>query len=47
MSTCLSVSDVDGHKILLEVQIVVSIRIKNPKNVRGDLGGVTYNKFPE
>ena len=43
--TCVSVGDIYRHKIFLEVQIVISIRVKYTENMRGDLGGVTYNKL--
>ena len=41
--TCVPVGDIYRHQILLEVQIVISIRIKYTENMRGDLGGVTFS----
>ena len=42
--TCVPVGDIYRHQILLEVQIVISIRIKYTENMRGDLGGVTLSQ---
>ena len=42
--TCVPVGNIYRHQIFLEVQIVISIRIKYTENMRGDLGGVTYRR---
>ena len=43
--TCIPVGDIYRHQIFLEVQIVISVRIKYTENMRGDLGGVTFDKL--